>query len=507
MVDCGGGLGVHILHADRLGVQQIGDLLVGALLLVDAGRVRVVLSLAGRALVDADGKQEGRGVLSPHRGQDFVAAVLDDGQLSSVAHEARVESVEEVFLRLAVPVPLDLGGLASIQIRQDEGIVRVGNNVTIDPRLGLVVDVDLGDLLAELALDHVRVLLALLPDEDLTRADVGKLEDLLVGVPSDAGIVEVEKAAERSDGEAGAVVLPGHGRDGVHVLNNLDFVLVPRVRLGVVAEGVVAVEVSDGDAVPSIVEARDGELLAFRRSLRELSSVVEGPLPATFPIVEGHALVVAGGADTSAPRQRVRDGRVRAYFRVRRSGEVRVGKVVAEDASIKVGGDDSGSVRVGGEGHTVRLGVVQSLRLVASELSDLHLALREAVNDLEGVVRRPDEGGDGGGASELVADGLLALPDGFRGTRPLVDEDDVVALCDGQLGLRRIRAKVHCPDQVILGPLIVRLGAELVHPLAIRVIDADNAVGGYNGETRVVGGKANCGNTSLPRGRALAGLH
>ena len=86
---------MHILHADSLVVEEVGNLLVLALILVDARCVWVVLSLAGRALVDANRKKMGGGVFGSDGGNDLVRSILNNGELSGVGNEAGVGSVEE----------------------------------------------------------------------------------------------------------------------------------------------------------------------------------------------------------------------------------------------------------------------------------------------------------------------------------------------------------------------------------------------------------------------------
>mmetsp|Transcript_13363 Transcript_13363/g.27397 ORF Transcript_13363/g.27397 Transcript_13363/m.27397 type:complete len:360 (+) Transcript_13363:4175-5254(+) len=354
----------------------------------------------------------------------------------------------------------------------------MGHYVAVDLGFRVRINVHLGDLLPKLGLDHVRVLLRLLADKDLRRRDVRQLEYLLVRVAPNASVVEVEEAAERADGEGRAVVLPAHGGDGVHVLDDLDLVLVPRVGLGVVAEGIETVEVSDGHAVAGVVEGGHGELLALGHSLGGLSAVVKGALPTPIAVVEGDDLIVSCSADTTTPRQGVRDRGVRTYLGVRGPGHVRVGKVVAEYGAVEVRRDDPRAVGGGGQGDNVGFRVVQSLGLVGPKLPDLDLALGQTINHLEGVVHWPNQGSHRGRPGELVADGLLPFPDGIRSAGPLVHEDDVVRLGNGELGLGRVRAEAHGTDEVILGTLVVWLGGELVHALAVLVVYRYDSVSG-----------------------------
>ena len=83
------------------------------------------------------------------------------------------------------------------------------------------------------------------------------------------------------------------------------------------------------------------------------------------------------------------------------------------------------------------------------------------------MVLGPGHRSHGGAHWEFVADGLLFSP-----VQPhLVDEDDVVALCNGNL--LGVGGELQPPDEVALLPLVGGLGGELVLPLPVLVEEID----------------------------------
>ena len=98
-------------------------------------------------------------------------------------------------------------------------------------------------------------------------------------------------------------MLPGHSGHRVVVLDLLAADLVPGRALGVVVEGVEAVEVTDDAGLASRVEGGAGELLDA-----VVLRVVEVMEAVTRALVEGNDAVIARGEDMLAPGERVGDG-------------------------------------------------------------------------------------------------------------------------------------------------------------------------------------------------------
>eukprot|EP00001_Collodictyon_triciliatum_P193550 34671_4 len=115
------------------------------------------------------------------------------------------------------------------------------------------------------------------------------------------------------------------------------------------------------------------------------------------------------------------------------------------------------TVRRRAQGHDVRFCGVQLLPLVGANDAHPHSAVKTK-DELVRLFQRPGETSHGGVClQELVADGLFLSPLQSE----LVDKDDVVALCDSELG--RVWRKGHARDHVVFRALcICRLGREFV---------------------------------------------
>mmetsp|Transcript_12778 Transcript_12778/g.33476 ORF Transcript_12778/g.33476 Transcript_12778/m.33476 type:complete len:417 (-) Transcript_12778:981-2231(-) len=168
----------QVHDAYRLQVEQVGDLL--HLRLGPLGVTR---------LVEPDGDEVGRHVLGAARAEDLVAAVLDQGELARVEDHGDLVVVEEELL-VARAGPRHLREAARLQVAREQGLDRVRDQEAI------LVDVDLGHLVAKVGLEHDARARREALDDHRRRRDVRELELGLVPHAPDARVVHVHRAAQ-----------------------------------------------------------------------------------------------------------------------------------------------------------------------------------------------------------------------------------------------------------------------------------------------------------------------
>lgn len=168
--------------------------------------------------------------------------------------------------------------------------------------VSVLVDVDLGDLVALSGLEDQPLACLDLLDDDLGEGYVGELELALVARLLEADVEHVDGSAERANADPRAVLLPGDCSHRVVVLYLLAANFVPLWSLGVEVVDVEPVEVSDDGGLAAGVEGGAGELLHLLvlRVVEPLEAVPGG-------LVEGDPAVVTGCEDVRTPSEGVRD--------------------------------------------------------------------------------------------------------------------------------------------------------------------------------------------------------
>ena len=114
---------------------------------------------------------------------------------------ARVRARVRVRVRVRAG-PGHLRELAALEVAQEEGGVGERHQVAV------LVHVDLLHLVAEVRLEHDARARGEPLDNDRALGDVGELELALVAHAADAGVVQIDRAAQRAHRETAAILLP-----------------------------------------------------------------------------------------------------------------------------------------------------------------------------------------------------------------------------------------------------------------------------------------------------------
>mmetsp|Transcript_4768 Transcript_4768/g.18018 ORF Transcript_4768/g.18018 Transcript_4768/m.18018 type:complete len:423 (-) Transcript_4768:317-1585(-) len=411
-----------------------------------------------------------RHVLRPGAGEDLVATVLHQGQLSRLEDHADRRVVEKVLLSPG-RVPRDLRQPARLQVAQQQTLRRGGNEEA------LLEDVDLLDLEADVTLQHDAGTRRQALDNDLAQRHVSELMSLTVPRPPDANVEHVDATAQGADDEPGAVRPPRQRRDRVEVrhLPLCNFAPLPVLRMPSVDQE--AVEVPKHDGLTRGVECRARELFDLR-----VRGVVEGLPLAALGVPEADRAVVAGRHDAGiAPRQGVGDalgnhGDLRARWSRHRLGL----EAETPDGAVEVPCYQRVAVGARNHGDDEGVGRVKRGRLVRLQLPNLDLALGQAEHQLVGVRAGPAKASDARRLGELVANRLLVLPI----VPELVHENDVVALGDRQL--RAVGRELDRLNNVGPHHLVGRLRAKTILLVAVLVEELDDLVRAHCRQSRGV---------------------
>mmetsp|Transcript_45728 Transcript_45728/g.52710 ORF Transcript_45728/g.52710 Transcript_45728/m.52710 type:complete len:369 (-) Transcript_45728:474-1580(-) len=320
------GIGSQILDADSLQIQQISNGL---------SNTSLTGTGIGLSIVQSGGNLIRIHILRSASSHDFMRTILNQGQLSGIEDHANA-GITEVKLLITRSHPGDFTEVSGFHVSQQQGLRSMSHNKSS------LVGFWLGNIqIVERFQGQRRVGSGSL-DNNLARGNVDKLEFTLLDT-LDQGFEDVNGTAQRSHHQSGAIILPAQCGDTVQVINMFDTILFPSSTGSIVIENVESIKVTEDYTFSARVESGNSKLLHF-----VVMGVVESLDSVAISVIKDNLAVISGHTDVLSPIEGVRNTGMSQNFLL-----TGIFEMEAEDAAIKMSGNDAFTVQGTGNGYHI----------------------------------------------------------------------------------------------------------------------------------------------------------